>query len=230
MTMKKTRSINNLKIFSLVMPIIVIFFTTPAFPQNDKDRSASNSKSNGNDIGQQMFDYSRPGEYHQMLADLVGTWTFKGRRFPLNPDSSKVNFDLFGSHIRKSFAEGRYFIVDMTMGDSLHKVSIPIKDGKIKEVIGKGIAIEGYDNVKKKFVQVYITNHMGSDIAFWEGICDSTSKTITFNSEQEVVPGMKDKVRELFIIPDKDHYTIEYYNKEGETYVKNTEINFTRIK
>ena len=177
-----------------------------------------------------MLDYSRPGKYHQLLADLVGTWTFQGRRFPLNPDSSKVKFDLFGSHVRKSFAEGRYFIVDMTMGDSLHKVPIPIRDGKMKEVIGKGIAIEGYDNVKNKFVQTSITNHIGSDIVFWEGTYDSTTKTITFNAEQEIVPGIKDKVRELFIIHDKDHYTIEYYNKEDKNYVKNAEITFTRVK
>ena len=210
--------------------VMATFFSTSVFAQNNKDTSKSNSTLNGGDIGQQMFDYSRPSKYHQLLADLVGTWTFKGRRFPLNPDSSKVKFDLFGSLVRKSFAEGRYFIVDMTMGDSLHKVLIPIKDGKTKEVIGKGIAIEGYDNVKKKFVQTYITNHIGSDIVFWEGTYDSTTKTITFNSEEEIVPGMKAKVRELFIIHDKDHYTIENYDEEDGNNVKTAELNFTRVK
>jgi len=210
--------------------MIATFFMTPVSAQNDKDTTKSNLTSKEDDIGQQMFDYSRPGKYHQLLADLVGTWTFKGRRFPLNPDSSKVKFDLFGSLVRKSFAEGRYFIVDMTMGDSLHKVLIPIQDGKMKEVIGKGIAIEGYDNVKKKFVQTYITNHIGSDISFWEGTYDSTTKTITFNSEQEVVPGMKDEIRELLITHDKDHYTLEYYHKENNDYVKDIEIILTRVK
>ncbi len=226
--MKKIKETNIVLTFLSVL--MAIFFSTSLFAQNGKDTSKSNSTSNGDNIGLQMFDYSRPGEYHQILADLAGTWTFKGRRFPLDPDSSKVKFELFGSHTRKSFAEGRYFIVDMTMGDSLHKVSIPIKAGKTKEVIGKGISIEGYDNVKKKFVQAYITNHIGSDIAFWEGTYDSTTKTITFNSEQEIVPGMKDKLRELFIIHDKDNYTIEYYNEENGSYVKNAEINFKRVK
>jgi len=225
--MKKIKTIN---IVTILYIFIATSFSTFLFGQSGKDTSKSNSASNGNDIGQQMFDYSRPGLYHQILADLVGTWTFKGSRSPFNPDSSKMKFDLFGSHVRKSFAEGRYFIVDMTMGDSLHKVVIPLKDGKIKEVIGKGIAIEGYDNVKKKFVQAYITNHIGSDIAFWEGTYDSTTKTLTFNSEEEIVPGIKDKVRELFIIQDKDHYKIEYYNEEGGRYLKNTEVFLTRVK
>ncbi len=227
----KINGINILKtILSFMLIIIATFSPTSIFAQNDKDTSKSNSTSNGNDIGQQMFDYSRPGKYHQLLADLVGTWTFKGRRFPLNPDSSKVKFDFFGTHIRKSFAEGRYFIVDMTMGDSFHKQLIPVQDGKKKEVIGKGIAIEGYNNVKKKFEQAYITNHIGSDIVFWEGSYDSTTKTITFNSEEEFLPGMKDKLRELFIIRGKDFYTIEYYNEVDGSYVKNAEINFTRVK
>lgn len=205
--------------------LIATLISTAAFAQDKKD-----STSNGDDIAQQMFDYSRPGKYHQVLADLVGTWTFKGRRFPLNPDSSKAKFDFFGTHIRKPFAEGRYFIVDMTMGDSLHKQLIPVQDGKMREVIGKGIAIEGYNNVKKKFEQAYITNHIGSDIVFWEGSYDSITKTITFNSEQEIVPGIKDKLRELFIIRNKDYYTIEYYNEDDGNYVKNAEVNFTRVK
>ena len=205
--------------------IISAHILTASFTQDKKD-----SLSTGNDIVQQMFDYSRPGKYHQLLADLVGTWTFQGRRFPVNLDSSKVKFELFGSHTRKSFAEGRYFIVDMTMGDSLHKQLIPVQDGKVKEVIGKGIAIEGYDNVKKKFVQASISNHIGSDIVYWEGTYDSTTKAITFNSEEEIIPGIKDKVRELFTIHNKDSYTIEYYNEEKGSYVKNAEVNFTRVK
>jgi len=214
---------------SIMLIMIITFFTTQIFAQNNKDTAKSNSTSNGGDIGQQMFDYSRPGKYHKLLADLIATWTFKGRRFPLNPDSSKTKFDLFGTHIWKSFAEGRYVIIDMTFGDSLHKVSIPIQNGK-KDVIGKGIAIEGYDNVKKKFVQAYITNHLGSDIAFCEGIYDSTTKTITFDYEEELVPGMKDEIRELFIIHDKDHYTLEYYHKENSDYIKDIEVICTRIK
>jgi len=215
---------------SVTAIVMATFFSSSVFAQNNKDTSKSNLTSKEDDIGQQMFDYSRPGKYHQLLADLAGLWTFKGRRFPLNPDPSKVKFDLFGSLVRKSFAEGRYFIVDMTMGDSLHKVLIPVQDGKMKEVIGRGIAIEGYDNVKKKFVQTYITNHIGSGIVFWEGNYDSTRKTITFNSEQEVVPGLKDEIRELLIIHDKDHCTLEYYHKENNDYVKDTEIILTRVK
>jgi hypothetical protein len=198
--------------------------------QSAKNTSKSKPSSNENDIGQLMFDYSRPGKYHQLLANLVGTWNFEGQRFPVKPDSIKLQFDFFGTHVRRPFAEGRYFIVDITMGDSLHKQMIPVQDEKTKEVIGKGVAIEGYNNVKKKFEQAYITNHIGSDIVFWEGTYDSTTRTISFYAEQEIIPGIKDKLLQRFTINSKNDYTVEYYNEENGKYIKNAEVNFKRLK
>ncbi len=225
---QKVNSSNSLKMFLPIMLVtIVAFFTTPVFAQTNKDTATSKSSSNGDDTYNQLLDYSRPGKYHQLLADLVGTWTFKGRHFSGNPDSNKVVFRFNGTVVRKSFANGRFFIVNTT-GNG--KLQMPIQNGKMKEVSLQGIITEGYDNVKNKFVQTEITNHLGSDIAFFEGNFDSTTKTITFKGENELVPGMKAKVRELFIILDKNHYTLEYYDDQNGKYVKATEVNYTRVK
>ena len=225
---QKVNGSNILKMFSSIMLVMLAaFFTTPVFAQNNKDTATSKSSSNGDDTFNQMIDYSRPGKYHQLLADLVGTWTFKGRHFSGNPDSNKVVFQFNGTVVRKSFANGRFFIVNTT-GNG--KLQMPIQNGKMKEVSLQGIITEGYDNVKNKFVQTEISNHLGSDIAFFEGNYDSTTKTITFNGENELVPGMKTKVRELFIILDKNHYTLEYYDDQNGKYVKATEVNYTRVK
>jgi uncharacterized protein DUF1579 len=224
-----------LKIFSLVILITVAAFcTTSVIAQNNKDTVKSSLLSNGDnntgDIFNQLREYSRPGRFHQLLGDLVGAWTFKGRAFSLDADSNKVVFEFNGTAVRNSFANGRYFIVDVTNGDELHKIQMPVQGGKTKEVIGKSIITEGYDNVKNKFKQTSISNHIGSDIVYSEGYYDSTTKTITFDFEQELVPGIRDKVRELFIMIDKDHYTIEYYQKKNEKYIKATEVNYTRAK
>ena len=225
---QKVNGSNILKMFSSIMMVMLAaFFTTPVFAQNNKDTATSKSSSNGDDTFNQMIDYSRPGKYHQLLADLVGTWTFKGRHFSGNPDSNKVVFQFNGTVVRKSFANGRFFIVNTT-GNG--KLQMPIQNGKMKEVSLQGIITEGYDNVKNKFVQTEISNHLGSDIAFFEGNYDSTTKTITFNGENELVPGMKTKVRELFIILDKNHYTLEYYDDQNGKYVKATEVNYKRVK
>ena len=206
--------------------ILSALITIPTFAQNTKD-----SSSNGDDTFNQMINYSRPGKYHKLLANLVGTWTWKGSHFSgnSNPDSNKVVMQFSGTLVRKPFANGRFFIVEQTSG-KLQKLQIPIQDGKMIEDNAKTIATEGFDNVKKKFVLTIINNHIGSDIFFSEGNYDSTTNIITFDSEEELVPGIKIKTRELFIILGKDHYILEYYDEQNGKYVKNTEIDCTRIK
>jgi Protein of unknown function (DUF1579) len=229
MTLKKINGINVLKTFLSVMLIMIAtFFMTPVFAQNDKDTTKSNSSSNGDDTFNQMLDYSRPGKYHQLLADLVGSWTFEGSHFDwVDSVTSKVAMKLSGTAVRRSFANGRFFIVDMTTGG---KLQLPIQDGKMIEDYARGIQTEGYDNVKRKFQLSYINSHIGSEIWFFDGNYDSTTKTITFDSETELVPGMKTKSRSLFIFQDKNHYKLENYEEENGKFRKATEMNFTRVK
>jgi hypothetical protein len=206
------------------------FCIMSTFAQVKTDTAAANPAPGAKDLVKLMTDYSRPGEYHQILADLSGTWSFKGRRFPLTADSSDTKFELFGTHVWQPFADGRYFIVDMTFGDDLHQIQMPVRDGKMKEVVGKGLMIEGYDNVKQKFVQAYITNHIGSGIAFSEGSYDPVKKIITYEYKEEIAPGIQDDIRELMILDHKNQYTLEYYHKENSEYVKDTEVICRRVK
>ena len=74
----------------------------------------------------------------------------------------------------------------------------------------QGQGLEGYDNVKKKFVSTWIDN-MGTGIMIAEGTYDPATKTFTYNSEMEMIPGMKTKVRETVKVTDKDHHTFEYF-------------------
>ena len=46
----------------------------------------------------------------------------------------------------------------------------------------------------------------------------------------EVMPGMKQKVREMIKIVDKDHHTFEWYEDRGGQQAKTMEINYTRKK
>ena len=98
------------------------------------------------------------------------------------------------------------------------------------EVNAKETTTEGYDNVKKKFVQTLIGNHIGSGLSYTEGEFDSTTKIIIYVRVDELVPGMTMKVIEHFIIQDNDHYTIEIYGERNGSIIKDTEINYTRVK
>src|SRR5215470_4588351 len=57
----------------------------------------------------------------------------------------------------------------------------------------QGMAVEGYDNVKKKFVSSWIDN-MGTAIMISEGTYDAGAKTLTYTAETEMMPGMKTKM------------------------------------
>ncbi|MDN3655379.1 DUF1579 family protein [Ferruginibacter paludis] len=180
------------------------------------------------DFFEQWFNYSRPGKYHQLLAALAGSWTFSGRHYSgdANPDSNKVEVEFKGTLERTSFANGRFFIAEST-GE---KIQMPIQDGKMKEVVSKGIETEGYDNIKQKFVKTMIGNHLGSDIAYSEGSYDSTKKAILYYRVETLIPGVSMKTYEHLKLLDKDHYTIEIYRERENKIIKDTEINYSRIK
>jgi hypothetical protein len=213
---------------SIKLLVFATFFASISFAQNKNDTAKSNSSSNEDKTLQQIIEYSRPGKYHQLLGDLVGSWKFSGSHFEwVDSVTNKVAVKLFGTAVRKSFANGRFFIVENTTGG---KIQLPIQDGKMIEGNGKGIAMEGYDNVNKKFLMSYINNHFGSGIWNFEGNYDSTTKTIMFEGETEFVPGMKKKNHFLFIFIDKDHYKWELNEEDNGKLRKASEMNFTRVK
>ena len=119
---------------------------------------------------------------------------------------------------------GRYFVEDVA-----GKMEMPGPDGKMKEMMFKGMAIEGYDNVKKKFVAAWMDN-MGTGIMTMQGDYDPASKTLTYAGEVEPFPGMKQTIREALKITDKDHMFLEWYEPRDGKEVKTMEINYTRKK
>ena len=169
----------------------------------------------------QMMELAKPGENHKLLADLAGTWTYNIKMW-MNPDPNAKPEESKGTAVRKPMMDGRFFVVDVT-----GKMEMPQPDGKKKEMTFKGMGIDGYDNVKKKFVGSWVDN-MGTGIMFSEGDYDPATKTFTYTSEIEGVPGMKQKVREVIKIVDKNHHIFEWYEDRGGQEAKTMEISYTR--
>jgi hypothetical protein len=120
--------------------------------------------------------------------------------------------------------EGRFFTLDVT-----GKMEMPGADGKKKEVTFKGMGVEGYDNVKKKFVGTWMDN-MGTGVMMSEGTYDPATKTFNYTGEVEMIPGMKQKIRETVKVIDKDHHNFEWYEDRGGQEAKTMEISYTRKK
>ena len=172
---------------------------------------------------QQMMELGKPSESHKLLADLVGTWTYTVK-FWMNPDPNAKPEESKGTAVRKSMMDGRFFVMDVT-----GKMEMPGPDGKKKEMTFKGMGLEGYDNVKKKFVGSWVDN-MGTGIMFAEGYYDPATKTFTYTGEVEAIPGMKQQIRETIKITDKDHHLFEWFENRGGQEVKTMEIAYTRSK
>jgi hypothetical protein len=170
---------------------------------------------------QQMVELSKLNENHKMLADLNGTWSYTVRMW-MDPSPNAKPQESKGTATRKSIMDGRFIQMDVT-----GQMDMPGPDGKPKKMTFKGIGIEGYDNVKKKFTGTWMDN-MGTGIMMSEGDYDAATKTFTYTGEYEAMPGMKTKIREVVKLTDKDHMMFEWYENQGGQEKKTMEIAYTR--
>jgi hypothetical protein len=192
----------------------------PSIAQEKKE-GKSDGKPDEAAMMAQMMELSKPGENHKLLARTVGTWTYKVKMW-MNPDPNAAPSESSGTANTKAVLDGRFFVSDHS-----GKMQMPGPDGKMMDMDFKGMGVEGYDNVKKKFVSTWIDN-MGTGIMNSEGTYDAATKTLTYRSELEMMPGMKSKIRMSIKVIDQDHHTMEFYEDRGGTEVKNMEIAYTR--
>jgi Protein of unknown function (DUF1579) len=183
--------------------------------------STGTGQPNPEEMMKQMMEMSKLNDNHKLLADMNGNWTYTIKMW-MNPDPNAKPQESKGTAVRKSAMGGRYAMMDVT-----GKLQMPGPDGKMKDMQFKGMGIEGYDNAKKKFVSSWIDN-MGTGIQFSEGTYDPASKTFTYASEMEMMPGMKTPVREVLKMTDKDHMLMEWYETHGGQEKKTMEIAYTR--
>ena len=86
-------------------------------------------------------------ENRKLLAQLSGTWTYNVKAW-MTPEASPI--EAKGIATRKPIMKGRYFVAK-----SNDTVLRPGENGRMKTFEFEGMSIEGYDNVKKKFVVVW---------------------------------------------------------------------------
>jgi len=169
----------------------------------------------------EMMELSKIGDNHKLLADMAGNWNYTVK---MMMDPSGKPQESKGTATRKAIMDGRFFLAEHS-----GKFQMPGPDGKMTEMNFKGMAIEGYDNVKKKFVSSWIDN-MGTMILSSEGTYDAASKTFTYTANCEMMPGMPVRIREVIKVVDKDHHNFEWYEDRGSGETKSMEIAYTRKK
>ena len=220
----------RIRAMKISIPLTTILLATliaiPSFAQTTSTSPAtqpatSSGQPNQQEMMKQMMELSKLNENHKLLTDLDGNWNYTIKLW-MNPDPNAKPEESKGTAVRKSLMDGRYSTLDVT-----GKMEMPGPDGKKKEMTFKGRGIDGYDNVKKKFVGSWVDN-MGTGIMFSEGTYDPATKTFTYTSEFEPMPGMKQQIREVIKVTDNNHHTLEWYENRGGQEVKTMEINYTR--
>jgi hypothetical protein len=195
--------------------------TTSTTTVAPNEPTASATQPNEADMMKQMMEIAKLNENHKLLADLNGTWSYTIKFWPA-PGAPPQESN--GTAVRKSMMGGRYFVMDVT-----GKMEVPAPDGKMKPLEFKGHGIEGYDNAKQKFVATWCDN-MSTGIMMAEGTYDPATKSLTYTSEYEPIPGMKQQVRETLKLTDKDHMNLEWYENRGGQEAKTMEIAYSRRK
>ena len=185
--------------------------------------SAADAKPNDAEMMKQMMEMSKLNENHKLLGSLAGTWSYTVK-FWMGSDLNAPPTESKGVAVRKPVMDGRYYSLDVT-----GKMKMPGPDGKPKDFTFKGMGLEGYDNVKKKFVGTWVDN-MGTGVMMSEGSYDPGTNSVTYTSEIEMMPGVKTKVRSVVKITDKDHHVFEWYENRGGKEVRSMEISYTRKK
>jgi Protein of unknown function (DUF1579) len=168
-----------------------------------------------------MMDMAKLNDNHKLLTSLDGTWNFTTKMWMDGNTSAKPQ-ESKGTAVRKSMMGGRYVVMDIT-----GKMKMPGDDGKLKDFEFKGQGIDAYDNAKQKFVSSWVDN-MSTGIMTSEGTYDPATKTLTYTGEYQMAHGMKEQIRQLVKLTDKDHMLFEWYENRGGNELKTMEIAYTR--
>ena len=152
-----------------------------------------------------------PGEPHKLFASLAGNWTTKSKTW-MEPDKPPI--ESTDSAEMKMLLDGRF-----------------LKQKFTGEMMGQpfsGIGIDGYDNLRKKYVTVWIDT-MGTGIFLMEGTASADGKTITLEGQHDEPGGGKMSHRAVWKIIDQNTQTFDMYGTHhGGKEMKVMEIAYTR--
>ncbi|MCP5103918.1 MAG: DUF1579 domain-containing protein [bacterium] len=158
--------------------------------------------------------YATPGAAHKYLEGFKGKWDVATKQWMkpgAPPNTGK------GEMKAKMIMGGRYL-----------KYSIK---GPFMGMPFEGLNITAYDNLKKKFITMWIDN-MGTGIYMTEGTLDKTGKIRTETGLwDDLSTGGKTKVKTVYKFVDKDKIFFEMYGSggmHGDKEFKTMEIIFTR--
>ena len=154
-----------------------------------------------------------PGKEHETLKKLAGTW------------KCEVTMSMMpGAPTQTSRGTNKS---EMILADRYLKSDF---QGEMMGMPFKGVGLMGHDNIKKKFVSLWV-DEMTTGLMTSEGTADASGKVITFTGECPEVTGETKPFRHVFTIESDDKHTFEAYapGPDGKEFKMMT-IVYTREK
>ena len=135
-----------------------------------------------------------PGPNHELMASFAGEWTFTTTSW-MAPDAPPQ--ETTGTMTSKAILGGR-FVVDAVHGTMMGQ---PFE----------GMGVSGFDNVKGKFVSVWVDS-MGTGIMTAEGDYDPRTKTMTmFGTFTDPLTGAPKQVRMVTHLETEKRHVMEIF-------------------
>lgn len=143
----------------------------------------------------EMMQAMSPGDQHKLLASLAGKWT-ETVKFKMTPDAPES--EAKGTVEYEVIMGGRWVV---------QKVK-----SEMEGMPFEGMGVHGYDNMKKKYVSVWMDN-MGTGMMQSEGMADASGKTINFTWEYaDPMSGGKTKKGRSMMHIEKDKVVYEMFD------------------
>ncbi|MBC7784516.1 MAG: DUF1579 domain-containing protein [Burkholderiales bacterium] len=169
----------------------------------------------GMDAGMaEMMKLGAPGPEHATLKRLAGNFTAEVT-MKMGADAPAMNSK--GTLKAEMIFGGRYIKSDYTgdfMGQPFH-----------------GMSLVGYDNMKKKFISMWIDD-MSTMAMMSEGTADASGKVTYVGEAPCMMDGGKIKpYREVVTVTDDDHWSVEMFSKDAsDKEFLGMSIKYTRVK
>ena len=194
----------------LIVPLTCLALIITASPLLAKDKKAE-KQMDSQAVMEVYQKLATPGEPHKLFATLTGSWTTKTKSWM---EPGKPPMESTGSAEMKMLLDGRFLQQEFS-GDMMGQ---PFS----------GIGIDGYDNLRKRYVTTWIDT-MGTGIFQMEGTASADGKTITMKGRHDEPGGGLMTHRAIWKIVDSNTQAFDMYGTHhGGKEMKVMEITYTR--
>lgn len=183
-------------IFGTALICAMIIGTHFAISQDPMDPNGEGEMSEEDAAAMERWmDSMTLNENHEWYAQLIGKWNVTSTMYGMGPEPSKSK----GTAEFSWLIEGRW--IQQTFS------------GEMMDTPFNGIGISGYDNFKKKFVNIWLDD-MSTAMYMYEGTLDQTrTSMVAFGSMDEPMTGEHDKTtKSVTTIVDENTMRFEMHD------------------